>query len=97
MSRVFSDPDIMKGSANELDPAMFVSMIGWFYALFAVVVIVMGIVNFMTARCLSRRKSRTFCLVVAGLNCLQVPLGTVLGVFTIVVLMRDSVRTKFGA
>jgi len=30
-----------------------------------------------------------FSLVVAGLNCLQFPFGTVLGVFTFVVLLRE--------
>jgi hypothetical protein len=44
---------------------------------------------------LSRRTSRTFCLVVAGLECLNMPLGTILGIFTIIVLMRDSVRALF--
>jgi len=48
-------------------------------------------------RRLRRRVSRTFCLVVASLECLQMPLGTVLGVFTIVVLMKDSVRALFAA
>jgi hypothetical protein len=47
-------------------------------------------------RCLDRRTSRTFCFVVACLMCVCVPLGTVLGVFTLVVLSRDSVRTLFA-
>jgi hypothetical protein len=34
-------------------------------------------------------------MVVAGLNVLQVPLGTLLGVFTLLVLARDSVRQAF--
>jgi hypothetical protein len=38
-----------------------------------------------------------FAGVVAGINCLHIPLGTVLGVFTIVVLIRDSVRELYSA
>jgi hypothetical protein len=35
--------------------------------------------------------------VVAGINCLHIPLGTVLGIFTIVVLCRESVRELYEA
>lgn len=45
---------------------------------------------------LRQRRNYTFCLVVAGLACAFTPLGTVLGVFTLIVLLRDSVRAKFG-
>lgn len=47
-------------------------------------------------RCLARRKHYTFCLVVACVECLSVPFGTVLGVFTILVLNRQSVRELFN-
>jgi hypothetical protein len=45
----------------------------------------------------SRRASRTFCLVGAGLECVLVPFGTVLGVFTIIMLMKESVKPLFAA
>jgi hypothetical protein len=38
----------------------------------------------------------TFCLVMAGVACMFMPFGTVLGVFTIIVLLRDSVKELFG-
>ena len=34
-------------------------------------------------RSLQTRKRYTFCLVMAGINCIFIPIGTVLGVFTI--------------
>jgi len=46
-------------------------------------------------RCLARRRSYTLILVVSCLNCLAVPIGTALGVFTLVVLMRPSVKASF--
>ena len=49
----------------------------------------------LAAHSIRERRRRTFCLVVAGIACLFVPLGTLLGVFTIVVLTRDSVRPLF--
>lgn len=45
---------------------------------------------------LSGRKNHTFCLVVAFVEALFAPIGTALGVLTIVMLMRDSVRKRFA-
>lgn len=47
-------------------------------------------------RCLQRRKAYTFCLVMAAIACVFMPLGTVLGVFTILVLMRPTVKVLFN-
>jgi hypothetical protein len=49
-----------------------------------------------TGAFLAKRVRYFFCLVVAGVECVFMPFGTVLGVFTLVVLMRDSVKAKFG-
>ncbi len=59
--------------------------------------ITMAALKFYTAVCLKQRKSRTFCLVVAAISCLEVPYGTILGVFTFLVLERPSVARLFGA
>ena len=47
-------------------------------------------------RFLAQRRHRLFCLVIAGINCLFLPYGTILGVFTFVVLMRPSVEAPFA-
>lgn len=49
----------------------------------------------LAGRSISRRKRYTFCLVMAGVECIFMPVGTVLGVFTIIVLVRDSVKELF--
>jgi len=51
---------------------------------------------FLGGRNLTRRRRYTFCLVVACIECLMMPLGTVLGAFTIIVLNRPSVKQLFG-
>lgn len=53
--------------------------------------------NIISGFSLRRRTRKPLSLVTAGLNCLFVPLGTVLGVFTIVVLMRESVGRLYAA
>lgn len=54
-----------------------------------------GILGLLTARRLRERRWRTFCLVMAALNCLSIPYGTAIGIFTIVVLQRPSVAGQF--
>ncbi len=47
-------------------------------------------------RFLAGRRHYTFCLVMAGIECAFMPFGTVLGVFTILVLVRESVKEMFS-
>lgn len=42
-----------------------------------------------------QRKSRIFCMVVAAIGCLEFPYGTLLGIFTFIILGRSSVRQLF--
>lgn len=49
----------------------------------------------LAGRSLAKRRRYTFCLVMGGIECLFMPVGTVLGVFTIIVLVRDSVKELF--
>jgi len=49
----------------------------------------------LAGKSLARHKHYTFCLVVAALECSFLPFGTVLGVFTIIVLVRPSVKQLF--
>jgi hypothetical protein len=50
---------------------------------------------FLAGRYLRQYRHYTFCLVVAGILCILVPFGTALGIFTIIVLVRPSVKTLF--
>ena len=75
----------------------------WFGAVFAglgalVFVAVEGVaaLSFFTGRFLSRRQHHTFCVVISALNCMSLPLGTALGIFSILVLQRASVKALFA-
>jgi hypothetical protein len=74
--------------------------LGWIFIVFPAVLILAGWllsgVIVAAGRRLKRRTSYTFCLVVAALECILMPFGTVLGVFTIVMLMKDSVKQMFA-
>ncbi|WP_052573850.1 hypothetical protein [Haloferula sp. BvORR071] len=73
--------------------------VGWLFGGFGVVMLlfsaVVVLLDFLCGRWLLERKNRTFCIVVAALSCLSFPLGTALGVFTIIVLCRPSVIALF--
>jgi hypothetical protein len=75
------------------------SWFGWVFVIFAVLLMTFGWTLagfvFTAGRFLARRKRYMFCLVVAGVECMFMPFGTVLGVFTITVLMRESVKQLF--
>jgi hypothetical protein len=77
------------------------AFLGWFFIFLALCLILSGWIIagclVVAGRKLRKRASRTFCLVVAGMACLIMPFGTILGVFTIIVLMRDSVKALFEA
>ena len=55
----------------------------------------LAVLMIVAGRFLAKRQHRTFCIVVAAMACLFMPFGTILGVFTIVVLMRESVQALF--
>ena len=59
------------------------------------ILLVQGIFNIIAGSKLKTYTSISFLKVVAGINCIHIPLGTVLGVFTFVVLGRPSVVAMF--
>jgi hypothetical protein len=73
---------------------------GVFFLVVGLVVLLLGLattyLTFLTGRYLGNRRHSTFCMVMAGLCCLQIPWGTVIGVCTIMVLSRPSVKGMFG-
>jgi hypothetical protein len=75
------------------------AFIGWFFVIFAGTLIAAGwsfaVCVIVAGRFLARRKRYLFCLVMAGIECIFMPFGTVLGVFTIIVLMRESTKELF--
>jgi predicted Co/Zn/Cd cation transporter (cation efflux family) len=72
---------------------------GWFFVVFASIFILVGwtfaVLVLVAGRLIARRKHDTFCFVAACVECLFMPFGTVLGVFTILVLNRQSVKGAF--
>ena len=75
--------------------------LGWIFAVLGALLFLIGIAMaiciLIAGRSLALRKRYSFGLVMACIECLFIPFGTILGVFTIVVLSRESVRGLFAA
>lgn len=67
--------------------AMVAILAGWTLAICLII----------AGRSLAKRRRYMFCLVMAAISCVFMPFGTVLGVFTIIVLMRPAVKELFAA
>jgi len=84
------------GSGNGPPP-----FIGWFAVLMGGGFVLFGwtLAALLVAagRSIARRRRHLFCLIVAGMACLMMPFGTVLGVFTLITLNRPSIKAMFDA
>jgi len=82
---------------EELPP----EFLGWIFvglgSFFFLLGITMAICILTAGRCLARFKCYSFTLVMACVECLFIPFGTILGVFTIIALSRESVKALFSA
>jgi hypothetical protein len=73
--------------------------IGWFIASIGAcgLLVILGLAGLYVyvGYCLRRLRHRTFCIVMAAITCLSFPFGTILGVFSLVVLLRTSTAALF--
>lgn len=88
-------PESMVNENGTTPPPIF----GWIFTIIGGIILLMGwfFAGSLIAagKFLAKRKNYLFCLVMAGMSCLFIPFGTVLGVFTIVVLIRLPVKKLF--
>ena len=96
MHTVFSNPDMWNSHKAPMPPKAFLDAFIWFYLFMGLLLLAGFVLNVLSGLYLRQKKHRFFSLIVGGLNCLQIPFGTALGVFTIIVLTRDSVRQRYS-
>jgi hypothetical protein len=91
---MMTTPRAFAGGAPPPPPAigLFFALFGGFFSL---MIWVGAVLAFLTGRALTNRNRLILCYVTAGLACLQIPIGTILGIFTFVILARPTVRSKF--
>jgi hypothetical protein len=90
MSRTMAGP-AWSGSFSQMFAGLWIGM-----SAFGVVMCeTSGVLSMIAGWKYRRRSSYWFCFAVAAINCLFMPVGTVLGVFSIIVLNRHSVKVLF--
>jgi hypothetical protein len=76
-------------------PAAF----GWIFVAAAAIIILFmqtaAVCNLLAGRFIKQHKNYTFCFVMGAINCMFAPIGLILGVFTILLLLRDPVKEIF--
>lgn len=99
LTMLFS-PETFQDPAGKGMPPGVAPLFGLLFTVIPLLVIAFGwamaICLVAAGRFLKQQRHYMFCLVIAGVSCMFLPFGTVLGVFTIVVLMRPSVKQRFG-
>jgi hypothetical protein len=87
--------DAGRGPPGPPPPEFF----GWFFIAIAGPMIVIGwifaLLVLMAGSRLARFSHYRYCFVVGAIECVFMPFGTVLGVFTLIVLSRPSVKALF--
>lgn len=93
----FANAEWFPGAKAEAFPREMNLVFIAFYCIAGLVISLFAGANLLSGWFVLRKTHRVFSLVVAGLDCLQIPWGTMLGVFTILVLTRPSVRAMYEA
>lgn len=91
MSKIMKLVASGKTTSPEINIEEVFGAFSWIYLVGGAYCIISAVGNFLSANYIRKRKARVFSLIMSGMNCLQMPLGIVLGIFTIIVLVRDSV------
>lgn len=90
---------VMPVDSNTASSPAEVQLMGWVFtgmgAVFFLFMLAAALLIGYAGRCLARQQRHTLCLIAAGLCCMSLPLGTILGIFTLVILSRPSVRERF--
>ena len=76
------------------------AFMGWMFLLIGGAILLIGWtlggLTIYAGRCLQQRRGHLLSLILAGIHCLSFPLGTALGIFTFVVLLRPSVKAEYA-
>ncbi|HET7607854.1 MAG TPA: hypothetical protein VFL84_04195 [Gammaproteobacteria bacterium] len=92
---IFANPEIWAQSEQGAPPEQMMTFFRSFLLGFMLWFLIAAVGNLLSGLFMRGRRHRVFSMVVAGINCLHIPIGTLLGVFTFIVLSRDSVRKMY--
>jgi hypothetical protein len=92
---LFVVPAFAANGRNNFPPQLF----GLIFVAMGCLAVALGwtaaVCTFISGRYLAKRRKRMFSFVMAAIMCMFMPFGTVLGIFTIIVLNRESVQRLY--
>lgn len=89
-------PESMSGGNGEPPPEFVSHLFSFMGGLFFLFGIVLSCCIVYSGFLLQKQRKYLFSFVIACIECIFMPFGTVLGVFTIIVLSKDSVKRLYG-
>jgi hypothetical protein len=89
---MFSGP----GQPHQGPPDGFFTIFAVVFGMIILAGWIFGGLTIYVGRCIKKRMRRTLTFVMACLNIMFIPFGTVLGVFTLIVLSRPNVKRLYG-
>ncbi len=84
--------DSAKGGAQPPELGWILSGAG---VVFVLIFLTIGSLTARTGINISRRRRRTFCIVIDSILCMMVPLGTIVGIFGLVLLTKLETAEEF--
>jgi len=93
---MLTSPETMSQNSGEPPVELFGYLFAGVGLFFVLVGETMAGLIIYSGRQIQKREKYLYSFVVACVMCLFIPFGTILGVFTIIVLSRDSVKRMYG-
>jgi hypothetical protein len=91
----FASPAPQPTPASEPPPKFFFAVFAAFFSAIVLGNLTVSALTICAGHCIQRRKHKMFLYVVAIINCLFIPYGTLLGVFTILLLGMPEAAAEF--
>jgi len=83
-------------AANSDFPFEFMNVIMFIFTIVLLIAIVLGIAKIFCSKFIRQKTNRVFCIIISCIECFSFPYGTLLGVLSIMVLNRNSVKEIYN-
>jgi hypothetical protein len=90
-----SNPDFFPPNGGGPPPATFLHVFAWILGTLILAGWTFGALTIYAGRCIKSRKRRVLSLVMAAVNTIAIPVGTIVGVSGLMVLSRAGVRRLY--
>ena len=100
MSYFMMNPDLFPSKAEvtgDFHPEQFLSFFLFIFGFLVILGIAFGIAQILSGRFMKKRKNRLFSVIVSIPNVLFIPYGTILAIFTLVVLDKKTIKQIYDS